>query len=118
MLQYVTICYSMLQYVTVSYNMVQYGTVRYSMLQYVTVCCNTSASCLFNLFVVKFKVNHIKPAGLIGEETRWRAALSEVQIPAGAFFCSFRRPYRLWNPPSLLLNGYRGSIPDGRASGA
>ena len=27
-------------------------------------------------------------------------------------FCSPKRPERLWNPPSLLLNGYRGSFWD------
>jgi hypothetical protein len=38
----------------------------------------------------------------------------EVRFPAGAkdFFSSFC-PHRLWGPPSLLYNWYRGSFPRG-----
>jgi hypothetical protein len=39
----------------------------------------------------------------------------EVRSPAGAedfFFCPLC-PDRLWGPPSLLYNGYRGSFPRG-----
>jgi len=33
-------------------------------------------------------------------------------------FSSPRRPDRLWDPPSLLSNGYRGSYRGGKAAGA
>jgi hypothetical protein len=37
-----------------------------------------------------------------------------VRSPAGAKdFSSNLCPYRLWDPPSLLYNGYRGSFPRG-----
>jgi hypothetical protein len=40
-----------------------------------------------------------------------------------SFFVGFevltpRRPGRLWGPPSLLFNGYRGFLPGGKAAGA
>jgi hypothetical protein len=32
-----------------------------------------------------------------------------VRVPVGSrIFTSSRRPYRLWGPPTLLSNGYRG----------
>jgi hypothetical protein len=32
-----------------------------------------------------------------------------VRVPAGSrIFSSLRRPDRLWGPPNLLSNGYRG----------
>jgi len=43
------------------------------------------------------------------------------RFPAGAkkgFFASPPRPDRLWEPPSLLFNGYRGSFPEGKVIGA
>jgi hypothetical protein len=32
-------------------------------------------------------------------------------LPGRRFFSSPQRPYRLWVPPSLLSNGYRGIFP-------
>jgi hypothetical protein len=37
-----------------------------------------------------------------------------VQVPVGSrIFCSPRRPDRLWDPPSLLSNGFQGLFPLG-----
>jgi hypothetical protein len=42
-----------------------------------------------------------------------------VRVPVGSrIFSSTRRPDWLWGPTSLLSNGYRGSFPRGKASGA
>jgi hypothetical protein len=36
----------------------------------------------------------------------------EVRVPVGSkIFSSPRRPDRLWSPPNLVSNGYRGSFP-------
>jgi hypothetical protein len=41
-----------------------------------------------------------------------------VRVPVGArIFSSPYLPDRLWGPPCLLSNGYRGLIPGGRAAG-
>jgi hypothetical protein len=42
----------------------------------------------------------------------------EVRSPAAAkgFFLYPRCPDRLWGPPSLLSNGYRGSLPRGQSA--
>jgi hypothetical protein len=41
-----------------------------------------------------------------------------VQVPVGSrIFSSPRRLDRLWGPPSLLLNGYRGIFTGGKAAG-
>jgi hypothetical protein len=37
-----------------------------------------------------------------------------VRVPVGArFFCSRRRPDRIWGPLSLLSSGYRGALSPG-----
>jgi hypothetical protein len=42
-----------------------------------------------------------------------------VQVPVGSrIFSSPRHPDRLWGPPSLLFNGYRGSFLGSKAAGA
>jgi hypothetical protein len=42
-----------------------------------------------------------------------------VRIPVGVrIFTSPNRPDRLWVPPNLLSNGYRGPFPGGKAAGA
>jgi hypothetical protein len=42
-----------------------------------------------------------------------------VRVPLGSrIFSSPRRPDRLWDPPSLLSNGYGDSILGGKAAGA
>jgi hypothetical protein len=41
-----------------------------------------------------------------------------VRVPVGQIiFSSPSRPYRLWGPPSLLSNGYRGFFPGGKDTG-
>jgi hypothetical protein len=41
-----------------------------------------------------------------------------VRVPVGSrIFSSPRRRYRLWRPPNLLPNGYRGLFPLGKAAG-
>jgi hypothetical protein len=42
-----------------------------------------------------------------------------VRVPVGSkFFTSPYCPDRLWGPPNLLHNGYRGFLPGGKAAGA
>jgi hypothetical protein len=42
-----------------------------------------------------------------------------VRVPVGSsIFSSPRRPDRLWDPPSLLSNVYRGSFLGDKAAGA
>jgi hypothetical protein len=42
-----------------------------------------------------------------------------VQVPIESrIFSSSQRPHRLWGPPSLLFNGYRGPFPGGKAAEA
>jgi hypothetical protein len=37
-----------------------------------------------------------------------------VPVPIGSrIFCSPQRPDRLWGPPRLVFNGYRGPFPRG-----
>jgi len=44
--------------------------------------------------------------------TRLQVSRSEIRIPEGAKDCSFQPEpqYRLCNPPSILLRGYRESL--------
>jgi hypothetical protein len=48
---------------------------------------------------------------LVVTVTRLLVGRSVVQIPAGKkYFFLPKNPYRLWGPPSLLMNGYRRSV--------
>jgi hypothetical protein len=47
--------------------------------------------------------------------------LDDVEVPVpleSRIFTSPRRSDRLWGPPNLLFNGYRGSVLGGKAAGA
>jgi hypothetical protein len=49
---------------------------------------------------------------VVGIEAKLRVGQSGARIPAKArgFSLAPNRPYRLWGPPSLLLNGHPGSF--------
>jgi hypothetical protein len=50
----------------------------------------------------------------VGRATGWTAG---VRFPAEAkFFFSLQRPDWLWDPPSLLPNGYRSSFPGSKVA--
>jgi hypothetical protein len=75
--------------------------------------------CLFNIFVdTSISRSRVNVIGItIGYGLDYRGF--GVQVPVGSrIFSSPRLPDRLWDPPSLLSNGYREVFPGGKAAGA
>jgi hypothetical protein len=71
--------------------------------------------CVSNIQILLVNNNEVGIATGYGLDGRKRGA----RVPVGAgFFSSPRCPHRLWGPPSLLSNGYRGDLsPEVKRSG-
>jgi hypothetical protein len=60
----------------------------------------------------------LSPGVVIAQSVWQRATRGSGFIPGSVFFSSPQRPERLWAPPSLLANWYRGLFPRSKAVGA
>jgi hypothetical protein len=77
--------------------------------------CETKPFCL------SVVLSRCKAVGSVGIATGYELDDQKVGIPVPAgsrIFTSPCRPDRLWGPPSLLYNGYRGPFPGSKAAGA